>query len=159
MSYTIRAVLGCYIYVVHGSFLPHNNPTIQRYLYSSKCIVNVRVVTMNMSSISPFTRMLRLNAFRNDTACLFLVIVNDECTDSRRDVLRVNIYTCQGKCVRTHLPFLIGRLIRKNRFWDSRYEGWVGLCLAPILGLRTRARAVARIPVYVSMWQRTPGMI
>jgi hypothetical protein len=95
--------------------------------------------------------VLRLDAFRTDIACLFLVIVNDECTDSRRDVLSINMYTCQRKHVRTHFPFLIGRLICKNRFCDSRHEGWVGLCLAPTLGLTARARAVARLPVYVSM--------
>ena len=107
-------------------------------------------------------RMLRLNTFRNDIPCLFLVIVSGECTDSRRVMLRINIYTCQWQYVRSHFPFLIGRFNRKKKkkgFCDSKHEGWLGLCLAPSLGLRTRARVVARIPVYVSMWQRTLGMI
>jgi len=98
-------LLGSHIKVANGGFLlhppqfpSHNTPTFQRYLtYAIQNISsnNVRVITTNVSSISPFAHMLRFNTFRTDIACLFLVIVSDECTYSRLDMLRINMYTCQ----------------------------------------------------------------
>ena len=104
-SLSLCLSLGYHIKVANGGFLlhpsqfsSHNNPTFRRYLtYTVQNISsnNVRVVITNVSSISPFAHMLRLNTFRTDVACLFLVIVSDECTYSRRDMLRIHMYTCQ----------------------------------------------------------------
>lgn len=47
--------------------------------------------------------------------------------------------------------FLLAVSFVEKGFCHSKHEGWLGLCLASSLGLRTRARVVARIPVYVSM--------